>query len=382
MIPITHADLFSGIGAFKSGLERLNIKHRTLYCSEIDKFAYTSYKAIHGNVSNLGDISKIKVKDIPYTDLITYGFPCQDVSVQGLQKGIIKGETRSGLLYEALRIIKAKKPKWAVAENVKNLVGKNFLSDFNNTLNILENMGYINIWFILNAKDFGLPQNRERVFIISIRKDIYNSFKTPVGKDLGIRLKDILLKDSLVDKKYYLSEEKLKKFIPTKNFSLETNRNKINILGKVRSRNDLGAKVFSPNGICGTLDTMQGGDRQPKILYENKPKLVGKMEIGVYERSKRVYSAKGISATILAKGSPQKILELIKNNKYTIRKLVPQECWRLMGFSDEEFFKAKQALIKEHYNGRDRTNTQLYKQAGNSIAIDCLIAIYKEIFRC
>ena len=156
--------LFSGIGAFEKALEREKIPHEVVAYCEIDKYASKSYSTIHNipESLNLGDISKVDTSDIPECDLVTYGFPCQDISVAGLQKGIKAGETRSGLLYEALRIIKAKKPKYAIAENVKNLVGKRFKGDFEQLLALLDDMGYNSYWQVLNAKDYGIPQNRER----------------------------------------------------------------------------------------------------------------------------------------------------------------------------------------------------------------------------
>ena len=156
---------------------------------------------------NYGDITKIDETKVPDCDLITYGFPCQDISVAGLGKGIIEGETRSGLLFDALRIIKYKKPKYAIAENVKNLVGKRFKDDFNSLLEELDSYGYNNYWEVLNAKDYGIPQNRERVFVVSIRKDVdTGDFKFPKPFDNGLRLKDLL--EDEVEDKYYIDNER------------------------------------------------------------------------------------------------------------------------------------------------------------------------------
>lgn len=193
--------------------------------SEIDKYAPKSYCAIHGvdESMNLGDITKIDESKLPTDiDLITYGFPCQDISIAGKGKGLFNEDgtkTRSGLFFDALRIIEATKPKIAIAENVKNLLSKRFKDEFATVLESLEEAGYNNYYKILNAKDFGIPQNRERVFIVSIRKDLDNgSFEFPDGFPLELNLNDML--EDKVDEKYYLSDAKINK-IATSNFSQE-----------------------------------------------------------------------------------------------------------------------------------------------------------------
>ena len=205
--------LFSGIGAFEKALDRLNINYELVAFSEIDKYATKSYCAIHGvdESMNLGDITKVDENSLPKDiDLITYGFPCQDISLAGKQKGMFNDDgtqTRSGLFFEALRIIEATKPKIAIAENVKNLTGKKFKEQFELVLKSLEEAGYSNYWKVLNAKDYGIPQNRERVFIISIRKDIDKGYEFPEPFPLQLRLKDML--EDKVDEKYYLSDEQI-----------------------------------------------------------------------------------------------------------------------------------------------------------------------------
>ena len=189
--------LFSGIGAFEKALENLNIDHEVVGYSEIDKYASNAYSAIHdiSEEKNLNDVTKIDILDVEDTvDLITYGFPCQDISNAGKQRGFEhEGElTRSGLFFEALRIIEDYKTKFAIAENVKALVSKKFTKEFNIVLDSLDKAGYNNYWQVLNAKDYGIPQKRERVFIISIRKDIDKGFTFPESIPLELRLKDIL----------------------------------------------------------------------------------------------------------------------------------------------------------------------------------------------
>jgi len=203
-------ELFAGIGAPRKALENLGIDHEIVCISEFDKYPEKSYMAMFGETPNYGDITKIE--RLPYADLWTYGFPCQDISNAGLQKGIVKGETRSGLLYEVQRLLdvaaeEGTLPKYLLMENVKALVGKKFKADFDNWIEYL-NGGYNTYWKVLNAKDFGLPQNRERVFAVSIRKDVDDgSFKFPEPIELKYRLKDFL--DEEVDEKYYLSQAAL-----------------------------------------------------------------------------------------------------------------------------------------------------------------------------
>lgn len=200
-------ELFAGIGAFRKALERLNIPHEIVGISEIDKYAIKSYEAIYGATRNYGDISKVAKLD--YADLWTYGFPCQDISQAGHQAGIIKGETRSGLLYEVERLLSVaaehgELPKYLILENVKNLVGKKFIKQFEAWLAWLDELGYNSYWQVINAKDCGIPQNRERVFVVSIRKDIDKGFVFPLPQTLQCSMNDFL--EENVEEKYYLSD--------------------------------------------------------------------------------------------------------------------------------------------------------------------------------
>lgn len=204
--------LFSGIGAFEKALKNLGYPLDIVAFSEIDKHAVKSYCAVHGidESMNLGDITKIDAKTLPKDiDLITYGFPCQDISLTGSQQGLFNDDgtqTRSGLFFEALRIIEETQPRVAIAENVKNLTSNKFAEQFAIVLNSLDQAGYANHWAVLNSKDYGLPQHRERVFIVSIRKDIdADVFKFPAPYPLELSMRDLL--DQEVDEKYYLSEK-------------------------------------------------------------------------------------------------------------------------------------------------------------------------------
>ena len=205
-------ELFAGIGSQHQALLNIGVEHEVVAISEIDKYCIKSYQALHGDIPNLGDICKID--KLPQADLWTYSFPCQDISVAGNLAGISKG-TRSGLLYEVERLLNIAKdegtlPKYLLLENVKNLVSKRFKDDFNKWLEYLESLGYKNYWQILNAKDYGIPQNRERVFCVSIRGE-HSPFIFPQKQPLTLKLKDLL--EEQVDEKYYLSQKMLNCFM-------------------------------------------------------------------------------------------------------------------------------------------------------------------------
>jgi DNA (cytosine-5)-methyltransferase 1 len=217
---IKYLSLFSGIGAFEKSLERHRVPYELVAYCEIDKFASKAYSLIHkvDESMNLGDITKVDEKSLPNDiDLVTYGFPCQDISLAGRQKGLFNedgSQTRSGLFFEALRIIEHSKPKIAIAENVKNLTAKKFEKQFEIVLENLSQAGYNNYWKVLNAKDYGIPQNRERVFIVSIRQDLDQGlFEFPEPFPLILKLQDFL-EDGEVDQKYYVSDDKVKDLIP------------------------------------------------------------------------------------------------------------------------------------------------------------------------
>lgn len=204
--------LFSGVGAFEEALQELGIPYDLAYFCENDKYAAQAYCQAH-NVSpelNIGDITKVDAKKLPkHLDLITYGFPCQDISIAGYGRGFSHDgkQTRSGLFYNAMDIIEETEPNIAIAENVKNLVSKKFKDEFEIVLGSLELAGYTNFWKVLNSSDYGVPQNRERVFIISLAGGIEQDFHFGEPEPLALRLGDML--EDRVDEKYYLSREQI-----------------------------------------------------------------------------------------------------------------------------------------------------------------------------
>ena len=393
--------LFSGIGAFEKALKNIGVDYDLVGYSEIDKYASKSYAAIH-NVDesmNLGDITKINEKELPKDiDLITYGYPCQDISLAGKQKGLFNedgSKTRSGLFFDALRIIEEIQPRVAIAENVKNLVGKKFKPQFDIILDSLDKAGYNNYWQVLNAKDYGIPQNRERVFIVSIRKDIDNGFEFPKAVPLQLRLKDML--DDEVDEKYYLSKEQIDR-INNSNFMQEKKRlqekdyvdtllardykdpkcvavepKRIGGLFDTETSKHQAGSIWDKECISPTIDTMQGGYRQPLVTIDDnvsndeiKINVIGNHSPSGHDAS-RIVDENGLAPTV--KENHGTVTATIQN--YRIRKLTPKECWKLMGFDDEDFEKAEKV----------NSNTQLYKQAGNSIVVDVLENIFIELFK-
>lgn len=199
-------ELFGGIGACSKALERLGIDYEIVDYVEIDKYAVKSYNAIHNTSFEPQDICNWN-KNID-VDLIMHGSPCQDFSVAGKNKGGDKDSgTRSSLMYETLRIVESLKPKYVIWENVKNLISKKHKHNFDNYINQMDLLGYNSYYQVLNAKDYGIPQNRERIFTISIRKDLKQSYIFPPKQELKLKLKDML--ENEVDEKYYISTKNI-----------------------------------------------------------------------------------------------------------------------------------------------------------------------------
>ena len=258
--------LFSGIGAFEKALKRVGIDYELVNYCEIDKYASKSYSLIHGvdESMNFGDITKIDETKLPTDiDLVTYGFPCQDISISGKRQGLFNEDstrTRSGLFFDALRIIEVTKPKIAIAENVKNLTSTKFTDQFKIVLDSLDVAGYNNYWKVLNAKDYGVPQNRERVFIVSIRKDMDRGlFEFPEAFPLQKRLKDVL--EDEVDEKYYIDHKFESVTSVNEHYSLLNG-------GTIGKMHDISRRAYSVDYVAPSLHTCGGGNREPKIIVK------------------------------------------------------------------------------------------------------------------
>lgn len=219
-------ELFGGIGACSKALERLGIEYEIADYVEIDKYAVKSFNAIHNTNFEPQDICKWD-KDIE-VDLIMHGSPCQDFSLAGNQAGGDEGSgTRSSLMYETIRIVNKLKPKYVIWENVRNLLSARHKHNFDAYLETMEQLGYKNYYQILNAKNYGIPQHRERVFTISIRNDIEKVFEFPPTEELKLRLKDML--EEKVDEKYYLSDKMINTISAVGTKSFKNNDSKINL---------------------------------------------------------------------------------------------------------------------------------------------------------
>jgi len=442
-------ELFSGIGSQTQALKNIGVEHEVVCVSDNDVYADKSYRLLHNpNVNNLGDITKIEA--LPDADLWTYSFPCQDISVAGLQKGFDQGSgTRSGLLWEVERLLlKAKEkgnlPKYLLLENVKNILGKKFKDNYDKWVSFLSSLGYTTYTQVLNAKDYGVPQNRERVFGISILGE-HEPYTFPEKQPLNIRLKDIL--EENVDERFYLKASTIISILNTtfkQRAGLLHGENdvcatlcardwkepKLIAVGKLEGgvwdkRYNQIRQVFDPNGISPTIMAGGGGGTETKIIAirgrEQGPKIEpnnngisnalttvtkdnlvlekpNKLICRGYEKFTKkngyipemfnAYHARevgDISTTVttrcgsncamsaVLKAEIPNVPEKLEVNDYLrIRKLTPRECWRLMGWKDEQIDKVFASKM---------SNTQLYKQAGNGIVVNVLEAVFKKLFK-
>lgn len=323
-------DFFSGIGGFHTGLEKAGMK--CIGWCEFDKFAQASYRAMY-DTDNLwfgDDVTKVKGKNLPKADLWTFGFPCQDVSIAGKQKGIKEG-TRSGLFYEIMRLIdecEENKPKWLVCENVKNLLSIDGGGGFLTVISEMAERGYNVEWKVFNSKNYGVPQNRERVYIVGYHGNGSPGNLLPIPRENAATLKQIV-------------------------------------------GGSQGMRVYNPNGTSCTLSAQGGGMGAKTGLYKITESGVHNLgNVSAYKNDYTVHET-GVMRTLMAcsyKHVPQVVLS-DNVQPIRIRKLTPKECWRLQGFSDAQYEKA--AAVN--------SNSQLYKQAGNAVTVNVVEEIGRHI---
>ena len=413
-------DMFAGIGGFISGFEKAG--HECVGYIEWDKYARKSYQAIYNTEGEFtaNDIREVKGIELPDVDLWTFGSPCQDISIAGKQKGLVKGE-RSSMFFEVIRLLKEriggekKVPAYLIMENVKALLSSNCGRDFARVLIEMDQVGYDVEWAVLNSADV-VPQNRERVYIIGHLRGAGTRQVFPITRKSSETSKTKIVYEPLVNAPKHQGEVVLspKGCAPTLTATDYKRPYKVAVkqVGNIIESTSFGGnpqtgRVYSPDGLSPTLNTMQGGSRQPKVLIERP--LKGLTKNG-WHFEQNVFSKNSIAATLKATGgsgnipkivckpclTPDRInkrqhgrgfkengnpeFKLISQDKHgvltedgksiAIRKLTPRECWRLQGFSDEQFEKAKKAGISD---------TQLYKQAGNAVTVDVIEQIGKRL---
>lgn len=400
-------ELFAGVGAQAEALKRANIKHEVIAISEIDKYAIQTYRKLHGWVTNLGDIKKIK--ELPQADLWTYSFPCTDISISGQMKGFDKNSnTGSSLLWEVQRLLEKGKdngtlPRFLLMENVKNIVSKRFLPLFQTWVDYLSSLGYKSFYKVLNARDYNVPQNRERCFMISIL-NFDGEFNFPETTELKVTLQDLLEKE--VDERYFLSDRFIKYacdmenrngFIRGKRFRPHDGESKVaytittNPGGRATDNfvmlPAVGAIRGRPNGnggytqklhvkdepIVNTITTVQ---KDNVILVPQATKAgyaAAEVGDGIYTnrmKYKRGVVQKSMIPTLKTSVSDIGVVVTDKDELINIRRLTPRECWRLMGWDDERIDVAFTSGSSE---------TQLYKMAGNSIVVNVLTRIFEAM---
>ncbi|EHG13801.1 hypothetical protein HMPREF9682_00791 [Streptococcus intermedius F0395] len=422
-------DLFAGIGGFRLGMESAG--HECVGFCEIDKFARASYKAIHDTrgeieLHDITAVSDESIRRIGRVDIICGGFPCQAFSIAGNRRGF--EDTRGTLFFEIARFASILRPKYLFLENVKGLLNHNRGDTFETIIRTLDELGYDVEWQVLNSKNFGVPQNRERVFIIGHLRgrsaraifplggnDKTTDCKQPKIKKVGnIRKKgksqsgDVVSIDSLAPTLCSTTTQKdpLKVAIPvlTPNridkrqngrrfkedgepmFTLTgQDRHGIVVAGKLPGNHDQNSRVYNPRGLAPTLSTMQGGGQEPKIIQKargfNKgaqhsiaPTLTSNSYqennlVKVVDFYNKITKDEVGTLTSSGGGSTVRAGSFGITDGYRIRKLTPRECWRLQGFPDWAFDKAEEV----------NSNSQLYKQAGNSVTVNVIAVIAKEL---
>lgn len=357
---------------------------------------------------NLGDM--IQIKALPNCDMLTYSTPCTDLSIAGKQEGLkwscqdcgyeydpskldidtryicpncegnnIKS-TRSGLLYEVERLlVKAKEnnnlPKYLLMENVDALVSKKYIDSFNDWIDRLENLGYNSYSQTINAKNTGIPQNRNRIFCISILKNIdTKQFEFPKAFDTGIRLKDLLEVDEEVLEKYFLSDEVQRRL------QITDPKFEKNVVGTTIGENctrfgqrDL---VYKSDCVVGALTATDYKQPKQVLVSTNEPihiaDLCSEKFQRMHEQSRRIYSEEGIAPAMHTCGGGNTEPKVEKDNLRIVRKLTPKECHRLMGFNDIDYENCKAVGMSD---------TQGYKQSGNSIVVNVIELLMEHLYK-
>lgn len=334
---LTFVDLFAGVGMARMGMKQAGFE--CVYTCEFDKHKRKEYEIIHGNEPQGCDIRDVRATDIPRADVWFFGAPCQDFSIAGLRKGL--GGDRSSLISEVFRLIEEKaedKPEWLVYENVKGMLSANNGYDFLSILLAMDGLGYDVEWQVLNTKDFGPPQNRERVYTIGHLRKCGSKQILPItstdGKDSNTKINVVGSTNpgkKIQQRKYIYGDDGLMGCLTATDYK----EPKIVQIGRMKSdrENPNPYRVYDTDGLSPYLNTAQGGEREPHVLVENDEKY---------------------------------------GEEYVIRKLTPKECMRLQGVSDEYTDKLIQAGISD---------SQIYKAAGDGLSVPIAKEIGERIMK-
>ena len=417
-------DLFAGIGGFRLGMESAG--HECVGFCEIDKYARASYKAIHNTEGEieLHDITRVtdeSIRGFRSVDVICGGFPCQAFSIAGHRRGF--EDTRGTLFFEICRFASILRPKYLFLENVRGLLNHDGGATFETIIRTLDGLGYDVEWQVLNSKNFGVPQNRERVFIIGHLRgqrtrnvfpiseeseqsdcqqskiEIVGNTKNPNGTSQGtgsVVYDSNGLIGTLCAREYkepkqvaipVLTPDRAEKRQNGRRFKTDGEPmftlaaqdrhgvvvgNEIKRFGTIEPNFNQSGVVYETDGIAPTIRAYQGGGLEPKIrVKEATSKGYAEAEVGdsvnlshPNSKTRRGRVGKQVANTLLT-GESQGVIE----PDFRIRKLTPRECWRLQGFPDWAFDKAQEV----------NSNSQLYKQAGNSVTVNVIAAIAKEL---
>ena len=389
-------DMFAGIGGFRSGLEQAG--HKCIGYIEWDKFARQSYQAMYDTQGEFtdNDIQKTKGIKLPEADLWTFGSPCTNISLAGNRTGI--GGEQSRMFFEVIRLLKERAenqktlPTYLIMENVKNLLSSNQGRDFAEVIYQMGKVGYDAEWCVFDSAEV-VPQHRERIYIVGHLRGQRTRGVFPIqGQSKGSAKSKIktLANDSETNfgSAAIVSDHGISRTIDATSYK-HVPRVAIHQVGNYLKTSSFGdnpqtGRVYSPDGISPTLNTMQGGGQEPKALISKKQfGHLGQQAINTFNDNKsnilpgdviEPYNHRlrkdGKTPTVTTRPEGLKTCILPITTDFRIRKLTPRECWRLQGFSDEQFDKAKKAGV---------SNSQLYKQAGNAVTVPVVRAIGEKL---
>lgn len=367
------ATLFSGVGTPEQSLKHLQVEHETVFACEIDKYARTTYLANNQEPNTFYDdvynIDGNKYKN--QIDILIGGSPCQSFSIAGKRMGT--SCPRGNLIYEYFRIVEESQPKVFIYENVKGFLSIDKGETFKNFVQSFKDLGYTVYHQVLNTKDYGVAQNRERIYIVGFKDKV--EFEFAPKQELKLKLKDML--DDEVDEKYLLNQELVSKYLETGTAS----NHKGSQAGKVADETDetfwtvnAGTHGYSMGYVKTKVEIANG---LIEVSDEVRVKEATKLGYKVAEEGDSINISVPSSKTRRGRVGKQVAQTLdtacnqvVFNNEYTFRKLTPRECFRLQGFDDSFIFPQKMS------------DTQLYKQAGNGMSRNILDMIFNQIFTC